>query len=239
MLSWCPFLCASHCRCLGLCGVAPVGNSPSMPFSRTRRTLPASVEVFEDVACDRCGAPLQPVFSPPDGEERAQTSLQLDSVLHLQLSGGYGEFVDLLDTSEEDDLHFLLCEGCAKVVVDLLPFLRSRVFSHVNGSVGHVCSDGSELWVGVSECPNDPDRHGWRRVYVVVPPEDRLTLEERRARDFKLPALAVFATREEADLFVSGAGEGVSVSEVLVSNLDTFLGPDGSPLVVPPPLPAV
>ena len=74
--------------------------------------------------CRRCGKVIPLVW--PD-------SPNLDNGLTLQLSGAYGEFIDLIDGV----LEVLLCHECAHELADWLHFDPRNWHTHREGSGQH------------------------------------------------------------------------------------------------------
>ena len=128
-----------------------------MSFDRT--TNPAPAEQYRNVRCSDCAAALTPVWAAPDADPDAPWQyLQAEHALHVRLGGGYDEFVDLLEGERDDDMHLLLCSGCAKKLCDAFPYIKTAVLSHVNMHVGHECAGGNE-WVPLKECGEPAASH--------------------------------------------------------------------------------
>ena len=160
--------------------------------------------IYRDVTCDSCGAALKQVFVHDDAVPGDWDYLQADDALHLQLSGGYGEFIDLMDPSDYEDCKLIICGTCAKALVDAFPYLKAVVIRHLNLNIGHVCNDGELYWIPQPECTVDRYQHGWRHVFACVP----VTQKSVKAGD------TFFDTQEEADAHVAGLA-GYEVRDVL------------------------
>jgi hypothetical protein len=158
--------------------------------------------------CDGCGATI------------------VDHVhsLFVQLNG-WGDR-GIIDTYEADGgVAVELCELCAR------PLLETRwganALPYLNINVGHVCA-GTLSWVPQPGCERDPDRHGWRPVFVVRPDAD-----DRRERGAgKLAHFGMFADEPEAERFateIRRIGIPVRVVRSLIGNernFGMFVDPD-------------
>lgn len=164
---------------------------------------------YRDVRCDDCGNEIPPEH-PSLVDEHGWRYLQTRDGLHIKLSGGYGEFIDLMTEAQAEDCHLLVCSTCAQRLCDRHPFIREVVARHLDLNVGHVC-DGELVWVPMPECEVDADRHGWREVFVVA-----------RDGDWD-DVVAVRDTEAEAER-VAAAGEALVVRRELIANLGRRIG---------------
>lgn len=134
--------------------------------------------------CNRCDGSI------PD--HRDSLSVTLD---------GYGDcgFIDPFDAPAP---RFELCRACAIGLFEREPWLMSAL-AHLNINVGHRCDQRPNhpvVWEAESTCSADPDRHGWRTVWLVRPTHP-LPLGERPpliAPQGGLAHFGVFDTEQEA-----------------------------------------
>lgn len=112
----------------------------------------------EAAICAACGAGLTSAIDHGHPGSRGDN---LEDVLRVTLSGAYGEFLDTFT----GDLTALLCRACAKELLGAHPWLAQLAAQALDINVGHTCNNGDILWIPLSECPHDPDRHGWASVY--------------------------------------------------------------------------
>lgn len=120
----------------------------------------------------------------------------LGVVLH-----GFGD-EGIIDTFD-GEISVILCETCATHLIKTAPWAHGA-WSAININVAHVCTDGERSWVPQASCTKDPDRHGWRKSYLVIPTLGRLAqlhvpLEGATG---KLAHFGAFASEEAAQDFV-------------------------------------
>jgi hypothetical protein len=90
-------------------------------------------------SCGACGKPLEVAAPVRPGDDM----VQIYNDLHIELSGGYGSFIDTDECVGGSSYEYVLCEACAMAVCRLLG-LAAPVEEH-RGST--VCS-----------CPDKPKR---------------------------------------------------------------------------------
>jgi len=91
------------------------------------------ITVYENVTCDGCAQELTPVFDDSrvadsgvlPGQWR---NLQGNDTLHVNLSSGYGEYLDL-DIDHPSGLDFMLCSTCADKLLETFPAMKARLVS--------------------------------------------------------------------------------------------------------------
>ena len=85
---------------------------------------------YSETKCDSCNTILSPVF-PPDvnpfeDEPVKHPYLQLHDTLHIELTGGYGEYIDngvAYELEHEGEIHILLCHDCARAFFEANPWM--------------------------------------------------------------------------------------------------------------------
>lgn len=150
---------------------------------------------------------------------KCETALPEDrsGVLCVDLDG-WGDR-GIIDTFHSGPHKFVLCLDCARALLQNTPWTKPALAS-LNINYGHVCAQqGNELfWTPLSECEADPDRHGWREVFVVRP--------ECTCGPNRRVCYAIADTREEAEELardIAAAGHPVQVSTSLVGNASSYL----------------
>ena len=155
----------------------------------------------EITSCSKCSAVL-----PED--KSGVLSVELD---------GWGDR-GIIDTFDSGPHKFMLCLTCAKELLQeelwTNPALRS-----LNINYGHVCQAQSDtlVWTPLPDCEADPDRHGWREVFVVRP---ECTCGPNRHAYY-----AITDSLEEAEEIarkVATAGHAAQVNSSLLGNAASY-----------------
>lgn len=84
-------------------------------MSITTTEVQQTVTVVSEIKCDNCKSVITFVFA-----NVLQNCVQGHNMLHVTLSGGYGEFID-----GARDVH--LCEICAKILIQSFPLFQTVV----------------------------------------------------------------------------------------------------------------
>ena len=144
-------------------------------------------------ACSRCQAPFDAVGS-------------MGIALH-----GFGD-AGIIDTFNMT-CEALLCETCAREMFQAEPWLLKAAAPALNINYGHECLDGTIHWVPQSKCQIDPDLHGWKKTFIVVP-KSELRPPHRAPLVTPMGLMArygVFDTSEEAEALANElTSEGVA-----------------------------
>lgn len=92
--------------------------------------------------CYACNKEMPPVFTHPNAEPT-----QVDCGLHVEVSGGYGMFVESIP---EGPPAVTICHECAHEACEKLPWLNRLIDPHNSHS------HNVHTFV-----PNNPDHFGW------------------------------------------------------------------------------
>lgn len=127
------------------------------------------------------------------------TTESYDGSLGLALFGAGDRGV--IDTFPEGSINVTLCESCALHMLKQEQWLLKACAPSLNINYGHECLDGAIHWAPMADCEIDPDRHGWLRVFAVIPlVEGRVgTRAPLRTPSDALASYGSFSTPEEAE----------------------------------------
>jgi hypothetical protein len=93
-----------------------------MGFDTQIEKIPTNITLYLNPRCDDCNKDLE-FDSPSDFLPIASQYLQLNNVLHIELEGGYGEYIDVLHTTP----HIILCKECADKLLWQSPYFAKAI----------------------------------------------------------------------------------------------------------------
>jgi hypothetical protein len=90
-----------------------------------------------------------------------------DGVLEVTFDG-WGDR-GVIDTFSDGPQTRYICYKCAEDMFKIFPWMCETLRGFLNINYAHTCIDGDIRWSPQSQCYEDFDRHGWRKVYLVRP----------------------------------------------------------------------
>jgi hypothetical protein len=162
----------------------------------------------DSVTCSRCGA----------------ESCSIDGAMHARLTG-FGDR-GIIDTFH-GDIGINLCHDCSEYLLRAEPWLLKEVTPALNINYAHECADGEVVWEPMPSCEADPERHGWKPAFVVVPavPGSVGDRAPRRGPDGELAHFGCFDSEEAAAIraeSVTSAGVACRTARMPIGNADEF-----------------